>query len=111
MASFKNRIVVPKNKTAFSAHIDHIKAGSGYQVSHAPCMSHRIIEVLYEHCSSGTCNSEIPNSGIIKAGPSDSEKFEVWLIRLSLSDQIYFDLRLSYLSLGYCDLQSLEYTR
>jgi hypothetical protein len=46
MASFKNRIVVPKNKTAFSAHIDHIKAGSGNQVSHAPCMSHRIIEVL-----------------------------------------------------------------
>jgi hypothetical protein len=46
MASFKNRIVVPKNKTAFSAHIDHIKPGSGYQVSHAPCMSHRIIEVL-----------------------------------------------------------------
>lgn len=35
-----------KNKTAFSAHIDHIKAGSGNQVSHAPCMSHRIIEVL-----------------------------------------------------------------
>jgi len=49
MASFKNRIVVPKNKTAFSAHIDHIKAGSGNQVSHAPCMSHRIIEVLNEY--------------------------------------------------------------
>ena len=48
MASFKNRIVVPKNKTAFTAHIDHIKAGSGNQVSHAPCMSHRIIEVLKE---------------------------------------------------------------
>jgi hypothetical protein len=31
MASFKNRIVVPKKRTAFSAHINHIKAASGNQ--------------------------------------------------------------------------------
>ncbi len=46
MASFKNRIAVPKKRTAFSAHINHIKAASGNQVSHAPCVSHGIIEVL-----------------------------------------------------------------
>ena len=65
MASFENRIVVPKNKTAFSAHIDHIKAGSGNQVSHAPCMSHRIIEVLDENgCFIGDEWKNISNDSI-----------------------------------------------
>jgi hypothetical protein len=46
MASFKNRIVVPKIKQPSLPISTILRQDQAIRVSHAPCMSHGIIEVL-----------------------------------------------------------------
>jgi hypothetical protein len=46
MASFKNRIVVPKIKQPSLPISTILRQDLAIRVSHAPCMSHGIIEVL-----------------------------------------------------------------
>ena len=48
MASFKNRIVVPKIKQPSLPISTILRQDQAIRVSHAPCMSHGIIEVLKE---------------------------------------------------------------
>jgi hypothetical protein len=49
MASFKNRIGVPKIKQPSLPISTILRQDQAIRVSHAPCMSHGIIEVLKEN--------------------------------------------------------------